>query len=45
MWNLKYGTNEYNKKEADSQIENKLVVINGEGQYRVEGVEGLKYCV
>ena len=26
MWSLKNRTSEYNKKEADSQIENKLVV-------------------
>ena len=30
MWNLKNKTNEYNKKETDSQIENKLVVASRE---------------
>ena len=51
MWNLENTTNcEYNKKEADSQIENKLVVIRreregGEGQYRGGEVEGTNYWV
>ena len=31
MWNLKeQQTSEYNRKEADSQTENKLVVTSGE---------------
>ena len=35
MWNLKYDTNELiYKTEADSQTENRIVVVKGEG---VEG--------
>ena len=34
MWNLKTETSEYNKKETDSQIENKLVVTGRERQVR-----------
>ena len=30
MWNLKNNTNEFNKTEADSQIENEFVVTRGE---------------
>ena len=30
MWNLKNTTTEYNKKETDSDIENKLVVTSEE---------------
>ena len=30
MWNLKNKTIEYNKKEADTDTENKLVVTSGE---------------
>ena len=36
MWNLKNITNECNETEADSQIENKLVVINGEKRWGVK---------
>ena len=32
MWNLKNKTNEYNKTETDSDIENKLVVTSGESE-------------
>ena len=42
MWNLKNTkTSKYNKKEADTDIENKLMVTSGdrrEGQYRCRGV-------
>lgn len=33
MWNLKYDTNEHiHKTEINSQIENRLVVVKGEGR-------------
>ena len=43
-------TSEYNKKETDSAIENKLVVTSGgegsgEGQDRGKGLRGTNYCV
>lgn len=51
MWNLKQQKNEYNKKKADSDIENKLVVTSGEKegreeeQYRSRGLRSTSYYV
>ena len=37
MWNLKYGTNDpIYKTETDSDIENRLVVVKGEGMGQIE---------